>query len=470
MDEKLPRAPHPPPFTELVRSWSNYIAALLLIQGGFTYEVLRILQPDHVPIIYPAHGGLQRGGGMVGAFNGSSAAPAAFNPLSNTSQPETSSAYGNLANPLRPRRDPRPILEAFKLAMRLSTLSTQRPFDLRRDHHLALRWTASVDAPVTLLKDMIQAATFAHTDDPAPMLQDMLLAASVSGSLPIAKWLLSSKFVDPSWMNHMALRVASERGYHEIVALLVGALDDPSSESDVETAIKLAPVRIEPSILEDMPLRMASSNGHLKVVTLLLNAGADPIAAEWDAVTGASRYGHKDIVHLLLQTYLERKTSSTPPLDLNMLGLPIKLAAREGYTSIVSLFLDFIDSQCQCSSSPELCTSPIDCLNMSLGLASERGHTTTVQLLLTPSPSNLHRPSPTSGNNYALHHSSLFGHLPIVRILLPLSSPSTNNCFALRKAAARGHVDVVSHLLSTNSVSIAANDYEPSRHHLVQAI
>ncbi|KAJ3104010.1 hypothetical protein HDU96_009074 [Phlyctochytrium bullatum] len=460
------------------RLGTPYLAALLLLQGGLTYEVLRIVHPDHIPpaTTTTTTTTTTSTGTTLPVYTAAPAyAPTPHFPGNPTN---------TLTNPLRPTRNPAPLLAALHLALlhppppasptSVSPHLTPKPFTLTRDHHLALRWCATIDAltPLRLLLHHTTAVPTPTTTDLPVLLHDLLLAAASSGSPTVTAWLLASRHVDASRNDHLALRAACERGHACTAKLLLEA----------------------GSAVDDVPLRMAAANGHAGVVRMLLEAGADPAAMEWDALTGAARYGHADVVAMLIEAYQTRQPAptptaphpdpsspgtpiraweapgtpahnhepppspttdsniqATPPIDT--LGLALKLASREGHALCVSHLLTFLDTHCPCCPSTP-CPFPPDPLDMSLGLAAERGHTSVVHLLLSP-PSNpgtrpRHRANPTSGQNYALHHAALFGHTDVVALLLrdARCDPSTKQAFALRKAAARGHADVVSLLVA----------------------
>ncbi|KAJ3104251.1 hypothetical protein HDU97_009419 [Phlyctochytrium planicorne] len=458
------------------RLHTSYVTALLLIQGGVTFEVLRILYPDYVF----ENAANQAGGGPGRGFPNLALHAA------------TMSGWDVVSNPLRPKRDPERLRKSLADAIGIwsggggrwksvaggspTSLTAPhlhpKPFDLTTDHFLSLRWTVSIDHPETLF------ALLPHlppTVNLTKILQDLLLTACISGAVLTASHLL--KHSDPTFMDHLALRIACEKGHLGIVEMVLGCTE------------------VDLGVLEDMPLRAAAANGHLEIVRFILAKGVDPSALEWDAATGAARAGHAGVVDLLLGAAEERHTGGGSLANVGMLGLALKLAAREGFDGIVERILKFWDRE-DCGCCDGRCGVSRESLDMALGMAAERGHERIVVMLLTPpelscgvlngdqccsgkSPGALssprhgnivvnprphpHRSSPTAGSNYALHHASLFGHLNVIKALLSIPDPpdpSTKSNFAFRKAASRGHTDVCMYLLTFPGVEAGCNGFE----------
>eukprot|EP01118_Nematostelium_gracile_P010240 TRINITY_DN3512_c0_g1_i1.p1 TRINITY_DN3512_c0_g1~~TRINITY_DN3512_c0_g1_i1.p1 ORF type:complete len:244 (+),score=54.31 TRINITY_DN3512_c0_g1_i1:70-801(+) len=96
--------------------------------------------------------------------------------------------------------------------------------------------------------------------------------------------LLEDERIDPSAEMNRAIRIASQKGWIELVNRL---LEDH---------------RVDPSCASNAPIRSASSNGHAQIVIRLLCDGrVDPSAEGNHAVKIASAYGRADIVNILLQ-------------------------------------------------------------------------------------------------------------------------------------------------------------------------
>jgi ankyrin repeat protein len=149
--------------------------------------------------------------------------------------------------------------------------------------------------------------------------------------------------------GYTPLRLASGRGYREVVELLLSAGAD----------------------VKDTSLHVASRNGHKEVVEQLLNAGADVNAKTrgtlYTSLHTASRKGHKKVVELLL--------SAGADLDAKdgNLDTPLQAASRNGHTEVVELLLcagaelDFLDGYGR----------------MELHRASEDGHKEVVEFLIS---------------------------------------------------------------------------------------
>jgi hypothetical protein len=53
---------------------------------------------------------------------------------------------------------------------------------------------------------------------------------------------------------------------------------------------------------------------------------------------------------------------------------------------------------------------------------------------------------PKAKNSYALRYASMYGHVEVVKLLIPVSDPKANDSKALRCASEKGHVEVVKKL------------------------
>jgi len=118
--------------------------------------------------------------------------------------------------------------------------------------------------------------------------------------------------------TNLALKIASQKGYDEIVALL---LNDPSG-------------RVDPSTHYNYAIKMASRNGHDKVVALLLaDPRVDPSANNNWAIRVASGGGHDKVVALLL-------VDSSGRVDSSMsIHYAIKNAIKNSHDKVVALLL-----------------------------------------------------------------------------------------------------------------------------------
>lgn len=111
---------------------------------------------------------------------------------------------------------------------------------------------------------------------------DILFGACYDGDLERVKDSLARTFHVSNTCNY-GFRVASEKGYTEIVKVL---LDDS---------------RVDPSCFDNEPIRIASTNGHEEIVKLLLrDPRVDPSTWNNFPIQYASLHHHIDIVQLLL--------------------------------------------------------------------------------------------------------------------------------------------------------------------------
>jgi ankyrin repeat protein len=130
------------------------------------------------------------------------------------------------------------------------------------------------------------------------------------------------KIIDPSASDNYAIRKASNRGYTEVVKLLLSdprvnpsasqneAIRDASDRGHAETVkLLLTDHRVDPSVYSNWAIRYASERGHTETVKLLLSdPRVDPSADDNFAIRLASRNGHIETVKLLL---------SDPRVDFN---------------------------------------------------------------------------------------------------------------------------------------------------------
>jgi ankyrin repeat protein len=115
---------------------------------------------------------------------------------------------------------------------------------------------------------------------------------------------------NPKVLNSFAFRWAAERGYINIVKLLL-PISDPTAENSYA-------------------LQWAAKNKHLEIVKLLLEAGADPKAEDSCALLWAAGEGHLEIVKLLLEAGADPKAGNSHA---------VRWAARCDQIEIVKLLL-----------------------------------------------------------------------------------------------------------------------------------
>ena len=116
--------------------------------------------------------------------------------------------------------------------------------------------------------------------------------------------------------NDYALRSASEKGYSDVVRLLLQA------GADVHAPDYGGP---------DASLRLTSSHGHPAVVKILLEAGADVHAVDDFALRLASRYGYLETVKMLLEAGADVHADDDYALEM---------ASVNGYSEIIKILLE----------------------------------------------------------------------------------------------------------------------------------
>jgi ankyrin repeat protein len=249
---------------------------------------------------------------------------------------------------------------------------------------------ASLDIRIDSRTPLWWAASHGHTE-----MVRLLLAQGV----PV-------NYVD---RDERALGVAAQNGYTETVALLLEA------GANIEATGRL-----------DMtPLHIASRSGQEKVVAFLLAHGASPHTASRlvklgpppsmpappveNALTAAARYGHKEVVRLLLDAGINTE-SRFPPTDTALF-----LAALRGHVEVIKLLLE---------KGADLTYRSKHGYTV-LSCAAQRGHPKAVLALLEHCSSHLTGQDYSSfidaADNYnrtPLFFAALHGHADVVRILL----------------------------------------------------
>ena len=114
--------------------------------------------------------------------------------------------------------------------------------------------------------------------------------------------------------NETPLLKASQRGYKDIVEMLIKGGADPNKADRYGRT----------------PIRRAAEKGYNDVVKLLLDNGADPN----QAIKDAACHGHNDVVQLILDRGAEHSQTGKNGWT------PLFLAANEGHKDVVQLLLD----------------------------------------------------------------------------------------------------------------------------------
>src|ERR1700733_1895128 len=148
-----------------------------------------------------------------------------------------------------------------------------------------------------------------------PYADKCLFVASEKGYHQLVKLLLAVEGVDPAANENHAIQVASKHGHVEVVKVLVasGRVNPAANENDaIQVASRYGHVevvkvllkdgRADPTADDNYAIRIASQNGHAGVVNLLLKDGrVDPAARGNYAIKRATRFGHFAVVELLLE-------------------------------------------------------------------------------------------------------------------------------------------------------------------------
>ena len=165
----------------------------------------------------------------------------------------------------------------------------------------------------TLCREPLVWKTWAESH---PQERNEALLKAVRNNKPVVAKGLIAGGVDPTMKDNIAIRLASDYGYLEMVKLLLadpkvdpGANNNEAiryasigGHTDV-VKLLLADSRVDPTVYGNTvsAIGLASDNGQIDVVKLLLaDPRIDPAADDNWAIRYASRNGHADIVKLLL--------------------------------------------------------------------------------------------------------------------------------------------------------------------------
>jgi len=170
------------------------------------------------------------------------------------------------------------------------------------------------------------------------------------------------------------------------------------------------------------PLRWAARYGHIDIVKLLIPI-SDPKAISNEALRSAAINGHTKIVKLLIPV--------SDPKAINSEAL--RIAAESGYTEIVKLLIPVSNPKAQ--------------ENEALRSAVYNEYTKIVKLLIPVS-------NPKANSSYTLRLAAENGYTEIVKLLIPVSDPKIKNSYALRCAAQNGHTKVVKLLIPLSDPKI----------------
>jgi ankyrin repeat protein len=200
--------------------------------------------------------------------------------------------------------------------------------------------------------------------------------------------------------------------------------------------ILLADKRADPSAYNNYAILFASEYGHIEVVKQLLNdKRVDPSENNNYAIRLAARNGHTEIVKMLLAD------KRVDPSDHN--NYVIKLAAQNGHIEIVKILL--ADNRVDPSADD----------NFAIKFAAKYSHTEMVKILLADK-----RVDPSADDNYAIRYATDNGHTEIVKMLLidKRVDPSSKDNYALRSAVYNGYIEIVKILLTDKRVDPSVED------------
>ncbi len=286
-----------------------------------------------------------------------------------------------------------------------------------------------------------------------------------------------SGLVDPSIDNNYAIRTASEKGYLEIVELL---LQDP---------------RVDPCVNNNYPIRIASKMGHLETIGLLhrspREARINYTVEDINRPVPTSENKYFGIIKLLLQD-----SRVDPSVDNNYL---VRMASQNGLLDIIKvLFQGSRVGNCHKEMDP-LDQSPINSANdcekerisnllhrLPAHKCDKYGYQVEPQCFKIIPDDNLHEGminllplnqdscgeimasfpksfspnknqpfklvDPSACNNYPIRMASQNGHIEVVELLLkdPRVDPGADNNYAIRIAHQNGHSKIVKLLLGDN--------------------
>jgi ankyrin repeat protein len=230
--------------------------------------------------------------------------------------------------------------------------------------------------------------------------------------------ILAENVNDTAITGETALHIASERGYSDIVTLLV----EKGAHINAQDSLKRT------------PLFLASQQGNVSIVRLLLDKGADYSLATETQQTPLSiafEKGYDKIVHLFLQRRLI-------PVGKEILNKGLFIAVGQGNYTMTKLLLD-----------AGACSDVKTILEDSpLHKAVYHGHLTVVTLLLERGGTvNVY----DSTSHTPLHYAAQRGYYDIVKVLLNhgayIHAQSYDSKTPLHYAAQEGNTKVVKLLL-----------------------
>ena len=250
----------------------------------------------------------------------------------------------------------------------------------------------------------------------------LLLRANANPNIPVAK---------NGWTP---LLMASDKGYDDIVELLVNAKVNVNAQADDGATA----------------LNIACRNGHLKIASILLHNRANFALAKndgWTPLMMACHYDHIDIVKLLVSAQVDVDVQNIDG------ATALYIACQNGHERIASVLLN-----ANAIANPHITTyngtTP-------LMAASDKGHDSTVELLVN---ADVDINACCKFDSFtALYFASQNGHSKVVATLLDAhadpSITTSEGWTPLMVASYDGHTDVVRLLINC---SVDVNTYNKS--------
>lgn len=141
------------------------------------------------------------------------------------------------------------------------------------------------------------------------------------GHTSVVKLLLTNDNIDPSIDNNNAIKIASKKGYTDIVKYLLTT-------------------NINPSVLNNYPIRTSAENNHIDVLKILLSdSRTDATDSYNEAFITSIRLANTDIIKLLLSHLTEKDKLSDLLLHEGLL-----VATENGHTDIVNFLYELYPS------------------------------------------------------------------------------------------------------------------------------
>jgi ankyrin repeat protein len=244
----------------------------------------------------------------------------------------------------------------------------------------------------------------------------------------------------PTQELDVCLRVASQKGHHEIVALLLKqGIDHENRGENGET-----------------PLHLAASEGHYQIVGELLNNNfqADSEnAASLTPLQLASQSGHLKAVEILIQHKVDVNKNAVPAESAIPSLMPLELAAESGHIKVTELLL----------------SNGARATRKALELAATNGHVGVLKVLIKPREGRepLDDDTIISATVIAVEkgYNAMVNKLLTENMVQKLFSPGERQ-YLLHKAAEKGHDAVIRTLVHKGFPCDELDDAKQSALHI----